>query len=88
MSLGWAVYFHITRVTSFTCAGLMLQVMYHPQQHSVFISGSMDGLINIADFSEGLDEDDSFKVSQSAAMSFMAFLHASDLQRSSAFRLE
>ncbi|EIE22062.1 WD40 repeat-like protein [Coccomyxa subellipsoidea C-169] len=35
------------------------QVLYHQQN---FISGSMDGLINVADFSDvGLNEDDSFK---------------------------
>ncbi|KAK9909388.1 hypothetical protein WJX75_001502 [Coccomyxa subellipsoidea] len=38
------------------------QVLYHPQHASSFLSGSMDGLINVADFSDvGLDEDDSFK---------------------------
>jgi hypothetical protein len=38
------------------------QVMYHPVQPSIFVSGSLDGLINVADFSVSLDEDDSFKV--------------------------
>ncbi len=39
-----------------------MQVLYHPRQANMFISGSLDGLINVADFSGGLDEDDSFKV--------------------------
>lgn len=41
-----------------------LQVLYHQKN---FISGSMDGLINVADFSDvGLNEDDSFKVTHHA----------------------
>lgn len=51
------------------------QVLYHPLQPSVFISGSMDGLTNVADFSEGLDEDDSFKagLNLDASVSRMGF---------------
>lgn len=65
---------HLPKSKLFRCAGIMLQVLYHQQQPSVFISGSMDGLINVADFSEGLDEDDSFKVGQRPPCHPMALL--------------
>jgi hypothetical protein len=36
-------------------------VLLHPQQPHMLLSGSMDGLLNVADLSAGLDEEDSFK---------------------------
>ena len=39
---------------------LLLQVMFHGNR---FLSGSVDGLINVFDLSNGFDEDEGFLVS-------------------------
>ena len=39
------------------------QVLYHPRHPHTLISGSVDGLLSVSDFSAGLDEDDAFQVS-------------------------
>lgn len=43
---------------------MLSQVLYHSHHPHTLISGSMDGLLNVSDFSAGLDEDDAFKVAR------------------------
>lgn len=43
-----------------TVMRLLLQVMFHGNR---FLSGSVDGLINVFDLSSGFDEDEGFLVS-------------------------
>lgn len=39
-----------------------MQVHFHPAQPNLMLSASLDGLVNVFDFSEGIDEDNAFKV--------------------------
>ena len=41
----------------------VIQVQFHPANLQIMISASLDGLVSVFDFSEGVDEDDAFKVS-------------------------
>ena len=39
------------------------QVQFHPANSQIMISASLDGLVSVFDFSEGVDEEEAFKVS-------------------------
>lgn len=40
-----------------------IQVHFHPSHPQIMLSASLDGLVNVLDFSDGIDEDNAFKVS-------------------------
>ncbi len=40
----------------------MMQVHFHPKFPQILISASLDGFVNVFDFTDGIDEDDAFKV--------------------------